>query len=111
MKKAAQAFAGAAQNFDQLRVTKVDRLRAARIRLDVERDPLAFDQGNPAEDPPYGLWGILNDARVGGYIQIVGNEAGGPAMGAVEFDNIVYTPEPASLALFGLAALAAFRRR
>ena len=72
---------------------------------------LQFDEGNPAEDPPYGLWGILNDARVGGYIQIVGNETGGPAMGAVEFDNIVYTPEPASLALFGLAALAAFRRR
>lgn len=31
--------------------------------------PLAFDEGNPAEDPPYGLWGMLNDARVGGYAQ------------------------------------------
>jgi len=30
--------------------------------------PIAFDQGNPAEDPPHGLWGILNDARVGGYV-------------------------------------------
>jgi hypothetical protein len=30
---------------------------------------LAFDMGNPAEDPPHGLWGMLNDARVGGYIQ------------------------------------------
>lgn len=27
----------------------------------------AFDQGNPAEDPPYGLWGMLNDGRVGGH--------------------------------------------
>jgi len=30
---------------------------------------LPFDEGNPAEDPPYGLWGMLNDARVGGYMQ------------------------------------------
>lgn len=28
--------------------------------------PLAFDQGNPAEDPPYGQWGMLNDAQLGG---------------------------------------------
>jgi hypothetical protein len=32
--------------------------------------PLAFDEGNPNEDPPYGLWGILNDARVGGHMQV-----------------------------------------
>jgi len=30
---------------------------------------LAFDQGNDAEDPPYGLWGMLNDGRVGGLVQ------------------------------------------
>ena len=30
---------------------------------------LAFDEGNPDEDPPYGLWGILNDAKVGGHVQ------------------------------------------
>jgi len=30
---------------------------------------LAFDQGNPGEDPPHGLWGALNDATVGGYFQ------------------------------------------
>jgi hypothetical protein len=29
--------------------------------------PLAFDEGNPAE--PYGTWGMLNDARVGGHFQ------------------------------------------
>lgn len=31
---------------------------------------LAFDEGNPDEDPPYGLWGILNEARAGGYVQV-----------------------------------------
>jgi hypothetical protein len=31
--------------------------------------PLAFDQGNAAEDPPHGLWGILTPARVGGHVQ------------------------------------------
>jgi hypothetical protein len=30
---------------------------------------LPFDQANPAEDPPHGLWGCLNDARAGGYVQ------------------------------------------
>ncbi len=38
--------------------------------------PLAFDMGNPAEDPPYGLWGILNQARVGGFMQ--GPNGSGP---------------------------------
>jgi hypothetical protein len=30
---------------------------------------LPFDEGNPGEDPPYGLWGMLNDGRVGGHLQ------------------------------------------
>jgi hypothetical protein len=35
---------------------------------------LAFDHANPAEDPPHGVWGILNDARAGGHIQaLLGN--------------------------------------
>lgn len=38
--------------------------------------PLAFDMGNPAEDPPYGLWGILNQARAGGFMQ--GPNGSGP---------------------------------
>jgi hypothetical protein len=40
--------------------------------------PLPFDQANPAEDPPHGLYGILNGAEVGGYTQMYldcGNEA------------------------------------
>ena len=30
---------------------------------------LAFDEGNPSENPPHGLWGMLHDAMVGGYFQ------------------------------------------
>jgi len=29
---------------------------------------LAFDQGNPAEDPPHGQWGILTPAWAGGFM-------------------------------------------
>ena len=42
----------------------------------------AFDMGNPAEDPPYGLWGILNQARVGGHFQFFIGDSG--ATGQVE---------------------------
>lgn len=30
---------------------------------------LNFDEGNPDEDPPYGLWGMLNNGKVGGFVQ------------------------------------------
>jgi hypothetical protein len=39
---------------------------------------LAFDEGNPAEDPPYGLWGMLNDGRVGGHLQVLWAAGGDP---------------------------------
>lgn len=51
---------------------------------------LPFDMGNPAEDPPYGLWGMLNDARVGGYCQLFmdpGNDESGVR---TEWQNIRY---------------------
>jgi hypothetical protein len=49
---------------------------------------LAFDEGNPDEDPPYGLWGMLNDARVGGYMQAF-LQAGNPDAGlTVEWSSI-----------------------
>jgi hypothetical protein len=72
---------------------------------------LSFDMGNPAEDPPYGLWGILNDARVGGwFMPKVNNQIPGN-WGQIDFDNMVYVPEPGSLALLMLAGLALVRRR
>ena len=54
--------------------------------------PLAFDEGNPAEDPPYGLWGILNDARVGGHVQaflpgVPGGQFRGE-WGDIKFENL-----------------------
>jgi len=72
---------------------------------------LSFDMGNPGEDPPYGLWGILNDARVGGYFMPKVNADIPGNWGEIHFDNMTYTPEPSALLLFGLAGLAAFRRR
>lgn len=70
---------------------------------------LAFDMGNPAEDPPYGLWGMLNDYMIGGYTQNLGSAAGV----TTTFSNIVYTqtPEPASLSLLVLGGLLGLRRR
>ena len=52
--------------------------------------PLPFDMGNPAEDPPYGLWGMLNQAQVGGYVQefMVNGDFGADLR--TEWSNIVY---------------------
>ena len=30
---------------------------------------LAMDEANPSEDPPHGLWGILNNGNAGGFLQ------------------------------------------
>jgi hypothetical protein len=73
---------------------------------------LNFDMGNPNENPPYGLWGILNDARVGGwFMPKVNNQIPGN-WGRIEFENMAYVPipEPASLAALALAALVLRRR-
>jgi len=72
---------------------------------------LLFDEGNPGEDPPYGLWGMLNQAQIGGFIQVFTGQSGaGNNIGAT-WGNIFYAPEPGSLALVGLGALALLRRR
>jgi len=53
-----------------------------------ESPVLNFDMANPAEDPPHGLWGMLNDGRVGGYFQPRANS--GAALTA-NWSNIDYT--------------------
>jgi len=71
---------------------------------------LPFDQGNPNE-PQYGFWGILDYAQVGGFFQpyIV---PGDPTNWLrIDFANMVFTPEPGSLALVCVAGLLALRRR
>lgn len=70
---------------------------------------LPFSQGNPNE-PQYGFWGILDGAQVGGWFQPLGSTAT-TNMARIEFGNMVYIPEPASLLLLGVAGLLALRRR
>jgi hypothetical protein len=70
---------------------------------------LNFDQGNPAEDPPHGQWGMLSPAQVGGYFQAqVGNTT---LWEQVEFGNMVYVPEPATMTILALGSLFLARRR
>ena len=59
----------------------------------VTSGPLPFDEGNPAENPPHGLFGILNPATVGGYMQFnnMGGQIGGTmttSWGNVTFDDL-----------------------
>jgi hypothetical protein len=70
---------------------------------------IPFDEGNPNE--PYGTWGILEDARVGGYFQPQIKVGNPDNWGQVDFGKMEYVPEPASLILLGLGGLALLRRR
>ena len=59
----------------------------------VSSGPLPFDEGNPSENPPHGLFGILNPATVGGYMQFnnMGGQIGGTmttSWGNVTFDDL-----------------------
>lgn len=51
--------------------------------------PIAFDQGNPAEDPPHGQWGALDPSTGGGFAQ-VNNGSNGSNYHA-EWNNISFT--------------------
>lgn len=50
--------------------------------------PLAFDMGNPDEDPPHGLWGMLTPATAGGHFQFFLQEGADDALVLVEWANI-----------------------
>jgi hypothetical protein len=64
--------------------------------------PLPFDEGNPAEDPPHGVWGILSPAYAGGHFQAF-LQGGNPEAEAkacwsnISFEEII--PEDVSLDL------------
>jgi hypothetical protein len=63
---------------------------------------LAFDEGNPAEDPPHGRWGILSPAYAGGYVQGY-NGQGTPVNFRGTFENICFEafPVPAASSTWG----------
>jgi hypothetical protein len=59
--------------------------------------PIAFDEGNPAENPPHGVWGMLSPANVGGHVQyfVGGSPDGGNARAEwsdVCFENLDPVP-------------------
>jgi hypothetical protein len=71
---------------------------------------LAFDEGNPAEG--YGSWGHLDNARVGGYVQVFIDGSGAGNNLTAQWENIAIVPEPSVVALLGLGILPLlFRRR
>ncbi len=72
---------------------------------------ILFDQGNPAEDPPHGLWGLLNDYRVGGYFQIPNNQNDPLNNAEIRWENIEYVPAPATAAILALGGVLGLRRR
>ena len=53
--------------------------------------PIAFDEGNPFENPPHGVFGILSPAYVGGHMQF--NDMAGSGAGSnlnATWSNIVF---------------------
>jgi len=70
---------------------------------------LAFDEGNPAEG--YGSWGHLDDARVGGYVQVFTGQSGAGNNVTAQWENITIVPEPSVVALLGLGVLPLLSRR
>lgn len=56
---------------------------------------IPFDMGNPGEEDPWGLWGILNDAQAGGYALVFIEHLG--AVTATWTDITFETPEPTAV--------------
>jgi hypothetical protein len=65
---------------------------------DYASGPIAFDEANPNEDPPHGLWGMLNDARAGGYLQSFMDGDGSASVKAT-YTNIEFEAEFADVAV------------
>jgi hypothetical protein len=57
---------------------------------DYSSGALPFDEGNPAEDPPHGVWGILNYAQVGGYMQYFLTQPMPPHVFRAEYADICF---------------------
>ena len=67
-----------------------------------------FDEGNPLEDPPHGVWGDLTPTYVGGYMQLLLQASGAGNGVTAQFGNMSYSasiPEPTSMVLAGLGVL------
>ena len=55
-----------------------------------------FDEANPAEDPPHGLWGILTPAYVGGYVQFLLGPSGPTGDLTAVWNDVTITQTPTS---------------
>ncbi|MGH7741362.1 MAG: hypothetical protein ACRENS_05000, partial [Candidatus Eiseniibacteriota bacterium] len=67
---------------------------------------LNFDQGNPAEDPPHGQWGCLNDGFLGGQFKAYGSQGVVPAgltatWSNINFQNLDSQPVPTHTSSWG----------
>lgn len=58
------------------------------LGTDYTSGPLPFDEGNPAE--PYGTWGMLDEAQVGGHIQCFLQGGNPNAQLRAEWTDVVY---------------------
>src|ERR1041385_5509331 len=55
---------------------------------------IAFDQGNPAEDPPHGQWGALNPWYAGGHVKMFVQIIGQPHGMNATWNDIQYLTGP-----------------
>jgi len=60
------------------------------LAMNYTSGPLAFDQGNAAENPPHGVWGILSPAEVGGHFQMFMGDSGIGGILHARFENHCY---------------------
>ena len=68
--------------------------------------PLNFDEGNPSENPPHGLWGMLNFGFVGGHYKAFGSQGVTPAgltatWSNINFENLDSQPVPTKVTSWG----------